>query len=79
MALTAQQAREASVALAKAEAGLLTMSKTDLAAAVNAMDAFLGANQTAINNAFPEPFKSTATTAQKAALLSFVALRRWAG
>lgn len=79
MAFTVQQARESAVALAKAEAGLLTMSKTDIVAAVNAMDTFLGANQTAINNAFPEPFKSTASTPQKAALLSYVALRRWAG
>lgn len=79
MAFTTQQAREAAIALAKAEAGLLAMAKPDLVAAVNAMDAFLGASQTAINNAFPEPFRSTATTPQKAALLSFVALRRWAG
>lgn len=79
MAFSTQQARESAIALAKAEPGLMAMSKTDLVAAVNAMDAFLGANQTAINNAFPDPFKSAASTAQKAALLSYVALRRWAG
>ena len=78
MALTAQQLRELSVELAKAT-GLESMSKTDLIAAATALDTFLGNNQTAINNAFPEPFKTNATTPQQAALLSYVALRRWAG
>lgn len=79
MALTAQQAREAAVAMAKAEPGLLTMSKTDLVAAVNAADAWATANSASYNTALPDPFKTNATAAQKAALLSFVALRRWAG
>ncbi len=78
MALTAQQLRELAVELARAT-GMEAMAKPDIIAAATALDTFLGANQTAINNAFPEPFKTNATTPQKAALLSYVALRRWAG
>lgn len=79
MAFTAQQAREAAIAMAQAESGLRTMSKSDLVAAVNAADQWCTDNASSYNTALPVPFRTTATAAQKAALLSFVALRRWAG
>jgi len=51
----------------------------DLVAAVQAADAWATANAASFNTALPDPFKSTATAAQKAALLAFVALRRYSG
>lgn len=54
--------------------------KADLAAAVTAIDTFLDNNRAAINNAFPEPFKSEATAAQKALVVVYVIMRRyWPG
>lgn len=53
------------------------VDKTDLRAAVNAMDDFLNTNATAINNALPTAFKTNATTGQKALLLAVVALARF--
>lgn len=79
MALSAQQNREAAVLMVRDEPGLETMSKTDLAAAVAAADQWVTDNATAFNLALPQPFRGTATAAQKAALLSYVALRRWKG
>lgn len=77
MAFTTQELREIAVHLAT-QTGI-QLGKPDLMAAVNALDTFLGANESAINNAFPEPFKSTATTPQKAAVLAYVSLKRWGG
>ncbi len=79
MALTAQQVREAAVSMVQAEQGLGTMSKADLTAAVAAADQWATDNATAFNTTLPQPFRGAATTGQKAALLSFVCLRRWAG
>lgn len=79
MALTAQQSREAAIAVVKAEPGLETMSKTDLVAAVVAADAWATTNAASYTAALPLPFRTTSTAAQKAALLSYVALRRWQG
>lgn len=53
-----------------------SLVKNDIRAAVNAMDDFLEANAAAINAAFPQPFRSTASTADKAAIIAFVAMRR---
>jgi Tfp pilus assembly protein PilW len=51
-------------------------TKDQLQAAVNAIDTFLEDNATAVNNAFPATFRTSATTAQKAAVVGFVAMRR---
>jgi hypothetical protein len=56
--------------------GDVNFTKADLQAAVNAIDTFLESNATAINTAFPQPFRSAATSAQKAAVIGFVAMRR---
>lgn len=51
-------------------------TKTDLAAAVTAADAWADSNAAAYNAALPQPFRGTATPGQKALLLAFVAMKR---
>ena len=57
----------------------VAITKDELRAAVNAIDDFLESNATAINNAFPAAAKAGLTTAQKARVLAYVALKRWGG
>ena len=47
----------------------------DIEAAVTSIVSFIEDNTTAINNVLPEPFKSTATTAQKRHLVGLVAAK----
>lgn len=54
-----------------------TMSKTDLRAAVDALDDYLETNKTAINNALPAAAKAGMTTKQKAKLLMWVVRQRY--
>lgn len=56
--------------------GPITASKSDVQAAVAAADTWLSDNGASFNTALPAAFRTTATNAQKAALLAFVALRR---
>lgn len=51
-------------------------SKADLAAAVAAVDDWIDTNAPAYNLALPLGFRTTATVAQKAALLCYVIQRR---
>jgi len=51
--------------------------KSDLLAAVQAIDTFLDTNSTAINNAFPIEARTNLTTTQKAIIVAVVALVRW--
>jgi len=67
----------ASVSAIRESTGSLT--KADLRAAIDALDSFLDANATAINNAIPQPARSILTTGQKARLLAYIALKRWGG
>lgn len=53
--------------------------KTQLRAAITAVDDWATANAASFNAALPEPFRSQATQTQKAALLAFVLLRRFTG
>lgn len=53
------------------------ITKTDLRAAVNAMDSFFDANAAAINNALPAAAKAGLTTKQKAVLLMYVITQRY--
>lgn len=53
------------------------ITKSDLRAAVDAMDDFLNTNQTAINNAFPTAARTGLTTAQKALVLMYVIDQRY--
>ncbi len=54
-----------------------SVTKADLRAAVNAIDAFLNDNAAAINTAIPQPARAQLTSAQKALLLMFVIQRRY--
>lgn len=53
------------------------VTKAQLRAAIDALDDFLEANAAALNSAIPQPARGALTTAQKARLLAYVALRRW--
>lgn len=52
------------------------MTKPDLRAAVDATDQWIEDNQTSYNQALPQPFRGSATAAQKTVLFAFVAFRR---
>ncbi len=51
--------------------------KDDIRQAINALDDFLNANATAVNNAIPLPARTRLTTAQKARCLMFVIRQRY--
>lgn len=53
------------------------VTKTDLRAAVDAIDAWVDANATAFNQAIPQPARGALTAKQKAELLVRVVLRRF--
>ena len=53
------------------------LSKSDMRAAVNAVDAWVEANQGAFNSALPTPARTQLTARQKARLLALVLQRRW--
>lgn len=53
-----------------------SLTKADIKAAIDAIDAFIETNATAFNNAFPAEFKAAATAAQKAVIVGYVALKR---
>lgn len=54
-----------------------SVNKTDLRAAVNAIDTWLNTNAAALNSAIPQPARSGLTTPQKARLLQYVVARRY--
>jgi hypothetical protein len=56
--------------------GNLAVTKQDLRAAVDATDDWIEANQTSFNTALPQPFRGSATLAQKTFLFCYVAMRR---
>lgn len=53
------------------------LSKSDLRAAVNALDVWLDANAAAVNAAIPQPARGALSSAQKAELLAGVVLQRF--
>lgn len=53
-----------------------TFKKTDLVAAVAAVDDWVEANATAYNTALPVAFRNAATASQKALILAYVCMRR---
>jgi hypothetical protein len=57
----------------------MKFTKGELDAAVTATDAWCTANAASFNNALPQPFRNTATAAEKALLLALVAVRRYGG
>jgi len=53
------------------------MTKADLRAAFNAIDAYLEDNKATINTAIPQPARGAMTTKQKARLLIYVVEKRY--
>jgi hypothetical protein len=53
------------------------MTKTDIQAAVAAVDDWVVANQVSFNNALPQPARGQLTTSQKARMLSDVVDKRY--
>jgi hypothetical protein len=53
------------------------LTKHDLKAAVDAIDAWVDANSAAFNTAIPQPARGALTTKQKAGLLTLVVQRRY--
>ncbi len=58
---------------------LCNVTKTDLQAAVDALDTWLDSNAAAINTAIPLPARTSLTVKQKAQLLVYVIRRRFEG
>lgn len=55
----------------------LALTKPDLRAAVDAVDAWVNSNAASLNNAIPQPARSALTSAQKARLLTLVVRKRY--
>jgi len=53
------------------------ITKAQLRAAVDALDAWLDTNAATINTAIPQPARGSLTTAQKARLLTYVIRQRY--
>lgn len=53
------------------------VSKTDLRAAVNAIDVWVNDNSSSFNTAIPQPARTALTASQKARLLMIVVKRRF--
>jgi hypothetical protein len=56
---------------------LVTMSKTDIRAAVDALDAWLNANAASANSALPATFRNGATQSQKGRLNNLIVQKRY--
>ena len=56
--------------------GWPSLTKPNVRAALDATDQWIEDQQTSFNNALPQPFRTTATLAQKTALFCYVAMRR---
>ena len=57
--------------------GVIATNKSDLRAAVNAIDQWVDDNQASFNTAIPQPARGVLTAAQKAALLMYVVTKRF--
>lgn len=79
MPLTTQQTVEAGRVFADRAFARLNntanLNTDDIHAAIGAQVAFIEANVTAINNAFPEPFKGTATLPFKRLIVALAAMK----
>jgi hypothetical protein len=64
------------IAAELAGAGVDAVGTQAARAAADATDTWITDNQTSFNTALPEPFKSTATSAQKTLLFCYVAMKR---
>lgn len=78
MPLTTQQQKAVWKAIADkiGETTAVRFSKAELIAAANAADSWASDNAASFNAALPNPFRSTATAAEKNLLLAYVCLAR---
>lgn len=82
MALTTPQTRQVMrdfAAVAFDQAAPAGVTKADVMAAAQGLDAYLDANAGAINAAIPQPARGALSTAQKARLMALVTLARFGG
>lgn len=77
MAVLSDADRIAVWAEAMRQGEALGLTKADLRAAVNAIDAWADTNAGAFNTAIPQPARTALTARQKALLLMMVIRRRW--
>ena len=76
--LTDGQRRALWAAFQRGDTGPMgALTKADLRAAVDALDAFLESNSAAINSAIPQPARGALTARQKAMLLVHVVDQRY--
>ena len=57
--------------------GVGTLTKADILAAVNGLDDWITANQTAVNNAIPQPARGALTQSQKNDLFTRISGKRY--
>jgi len=55
----------------------IAVTKAELRAAVDAVDAWVNANAASLNGAIPQPARGALSTAQKAMILAFVVEKRY--
>lgn len=61
----------------RAQEGAHALTKADLRAAVDALDAWVDTNAAALNQAIPQPARAALTTKQKAKLFMYVVGQRY--
>lgn len=76
MALPDADRRQVWAHFMRAGTGPDGVTKPDLRAAVDAIDAWVDANQASFNAAIPQPARNNLTAVQKSLLLMFVVMRR---
>lgn len=78
--LTIQERADATLEMIRHEIVALnqtaTLTTTELRALVDAMDDYLEANATAINQSIPQPLRGNASTKMKALAMGYAALKR---
>lgn len=75
--LTSQQREGVWADYMRQRVGDISITKTELRAAVDAADAWADANAAAYNSALPQPARGALTAKQKASLLAYVVMRRF--
>lgn len=68
--------REYAEEISAARAGVGSLTKAQLKAAIDAIDSWADANAAAMNSAIPQPARGVLTSTQKARLLMLVIARR---
>jgi hypothetical protein len=74
--LSTEERRRTLAHMMRQALGTISITKPQLRAAVDTIDDFLEAQASTINQAFPVAARTGLTTAQKAAVVSYVAARR---